>query len=370
MLFLKNLPDDCVKSAVIRQISLFGKEKFLVFSINGFGAERHIKKASREEKNMKKTWFRCGAAWLFLWIFCCQIWAMPKQLVPGGCTVGIKLYSRGVIVTGVDPHSAAEAAGLKKGDVILAVDGAEVHTAEGLRRSLDDEIVLTVLRKGKQSEVPARPKETAEGHRLGAYIRDSMAGIGTVTYCDPETGDFGALGHGVNDADTRELLPLEAGVVVPSSVSEIKRGQAGEPGELKGIFDVRQILGAVEENTDEGIFGTMKTPLQGKPLPVAEPFEVKPGAASILSNIHGREVQTYSVEILKIYSGDRERGRNMLLQVTDPELLQQTGGIVQGMSGSPIIQDGKLVGAVTHVLVNDPTRGYGIFIENMLDAAG
>lgn len=301
---------------------------------------------------MKKMWFRCGAAWLLAWVCCCQAWAMPKELVPGGCTVGIKLYSRGVIVTEVDPHSAAEEAGLKKGDVILAVDGAEVHTAEGLRRSLDDEIVLTVLRKGKKTDISAEPDETAEGHRLGAYIRDSMAGIGTVTYCDPETGDFGALGHGVNDVDTRQLLPLQAGVVVPSSVSEIKRGQVGEPGELKGIFDVRQILGVVEENTEEGIFGTMKTPLPGKPLPVAVASAVKTGSASILSNIHGEEVRAYSVEILKIYSNDRERGRNMLLRVTDEELLRQTGGIVQGMSGSPIIQDGKLVGAVTHVCVN------------------
>ena len=318
---------------------------------------------------MKKMWFRCGAAWLLAWVCCCQAWAMPKELIPGGCTVGIKLYSRGVIVTEVDPHSAAEQAGLKKGDVILAVDGAEVHTAEGLRRSLDDEVILTVLRKGKKTDVAAEPKETAEGRRLGAYIRDSMAGIGTVTYCDPETGDFGALGHGVNDVDTRELLPLEAGVVVPSSVSEVKRGQAGEPGELKGIFDVRQILGKVKDNTEKGIFGTMETPLSGKPLPVAEESAIKTGPAWILSNIRGEEVRAYSVEILKIYSNDRERGRNMLLQVTDEELLQQTGGIVQGMSGSPIIQDGKLIGAVTHVLVNDPTRGYGIFIENMLDAA-
>ena len=320
---------------------------------------------------MKKTWFRVISGLLV--VLLCSTWAaaMPRMLVPGGSTMGIKLYSKGVVITGFEEQSAAQKAGLKKGDIILAVDGETIHTAQGLRGCLDDdELVLTVQRKGKETTIPVEPDKTAEGYKLGAYIRDSMAGIGTVTYCDPETGEFGALGHGVSDVDAGVLLPLEAGVAVASSVSEVKKGSIGAPGELKGAFDVRNILGAVGKNTEMGIFGKLKKPIAGKPLPAASSHEVHAGKAEILSNVQGIEVRSYSVEILKIYAKDNDSGKNMLIRVTDENLLRQTGGIVQGMSGSPIIQDGKLVGAVTHVLVNDPTRGYGIFIENMLDATG
>ena len=164
-------------------------------------------------------------------------------------------------------------------------------------------------------------------------------------------------------------MPMEAGVVVHSSVVNVEKGKCGTPGELKGTFDVNRILGSIDTNLDRGIFGELTVPLSGNPLPVAEASEVKTGAAEILANINGTDIKAYSVEIKKIYPHAKETGRNMLIEITDPKLLDTTGGIVQGMSGSPIIQDGKLVGAVTHVLVNDPTRGYGIFIENMLDAA-
>lgn len=320
---------------------------------------------------MKKRGFRCLVAAIWMMILCSWTWAMPRMLVPGGTTVGIKLYSRGIVVTGFELDSAAKEAGLKKGDVVLAVDGELVHTTQSLRESLDeDRVTLTVLRKGKKEEIMVEPDVTEEGRKMGAYVRDSMAGIGTVTYYDPETGSFGALGHGVNDVDADILLPLEAGVVVSSSVAEIKKGKIGEPGELKGVFDVHNILGPVERNTELGIFGKMAEPLSGEPLPVAQSTEIKIGPAFILSNIQGMNVQTYSVEILKIYTHNDGSGKDMLIRVTDKNLLEQTGGIVQGMSGSTIIQNGKIVGAVTHVLVNDPTRGYGIFIENMLDAAG
>ena len=315
---------------------------------------------------MKKKGFRCFVA--AVWISICCVWvsAKPNMLVPGGNTVGIKLYSKGLVITGFEDASAAREAGLKKGDVILAVDGEIIHTAQNLRDKLDGEpVILSVLRKGREERFRVKPDD----RKIGAYIRDSMAGIGTVTYYDPETGSFGALGHGVNDMDAEVILPLEAGVVVSSSVSEIKKGKCGEPGELKGVFDVHKILGSVERNTEMGIFGKLKEPLNGKPLPLADEEEIETGAAVIFSNITGTQVQSYSVEILKLYPQDDGDGKDLLLKVTDKELLSQTGGIVQGMSGSPIIQDGKLVGAVTHVLVNSPDTGYGIFIENMLDAA-
>lgn len=293
--------------------------------------------------------------------------ALPKTLIPGGCTVGVKLYTQGLVVTGFESRSAAKAAGLKKGDVIIQVDGEAVHTAAALRECLEEEqVILKILRNGREAEFCVRPN----GNQIGAYVRDSLAGIGTVTYYDPDTGAFGALGHGVSDSETKMLLPVEAGVVVQSSVADVKKGRDGAPGELKGSFDVSTILGKVERNAERGIFGTLDVPIPGTPLPVAEAGEAEPGPAEIWANVDGQEVRSYSVEILRIYPHADETGRNMLLEVTDPDLLYATGGIVQGMSGSPIIQDGKLVGAVTHVLVNDPTRGYGIFIENMLEAAG
>ena len=299
---------------------------------------------------------------------CCTVSAsaLPKTLIPGGCTIGVKLYAQGPVVTGFEKRSAAKEAGLKKGDVIIQVDGEAVHTAAALRESLEEEqVILTILRDGKEAEFCVKPKNS----QIGAYVQDSVAGIGTVTYYDPNTGEFGALGHGVSHADTGLLVPVEAGVAVKSTVADVVKGESGVPGELKGHFDVNTILGEVAVNDAHGIFGTLSVPVAGTPMPVAEAGEVETGPATILANVTGEQVQSYSVEILKLYPHADDAGRNLLLRVTDPALLQATGGIVQGMSGSPIIQDGKLVGAVTHVLVNSPDTGYGIFIENMLDAA-
>ena len=320
---------------------------------------------------MKKGIFRWLAAWT-LAVFCSvSVWAKPSVLIPGGQTVGIKLYSQGLVITGFEQKSTAKAAGMKKGDVIVSANGEEIRTVEELREKLcDEQITLSVLRNGKKVEVTVEPVVTVQGGTLGVYVRDSISGIGTVTYYDPETGDFGALGHGVSDIETQCLLPVEAGVVVSSSVAEVKKGANGEPGELKGKFDVHRILGQVDTNTEKGIFGMLRKPVPGAPMAVAQPDEIQTGNAVIRANVDGTSVQEYSVEILKIYPKADQTGRNLLLEITDRRLLSHTGGIVQGMSGSPIVQNGKLVGAVTHVLVNDPTRGYGIFIENMLDAAG
>ena len=254
--------------------------------------------------------------------------ALPKTLIPGGCTVGVKLYTQGLVVTGFESRSAAKAAGLKKGDVIIQVDGEAVHTAAALRECLEEEqVILKILRNGREAEFCVRPN----GNQIGAYVRDSLAGIGTVTYYDPDTGAFGALGHGVSDSETKMLLPVEAGVVVQSSVADVKKGRDGAPGELKGSFDVNTILGKVERNAERGIFGTLDVPIPGTPLPVAEAGEAEPGPAEIWANVDGREVRSYSVEILRIYPHADETGRNLLLEVTDPALLATTGGIVQGM---------------------------------------
>ena len=217
------------------------------------------------------------------------------------------------------------------------------------------------------------PEQNEEGaYCIGAWIRDSMAGIGTMTYYDPDTGAFGALGHGITDTDTALLMPFASGSILPSTVKAVKKGAVGDAGELRGDFDLTGDLGDLYANTESGIFGTLDpgefTERLGDPLPVAAAEEVHAGPAAILSNVEGDDVREYDVEILQVVE-DAADGRELVISVTDPELLSATGGIVQGMSGSPILQDGKFAGAVTHVLLNDPTRGYGILLETMLRAA-
>lgn len=303
--------------------------------------------------------------------------ALPKELVPVGSTVGIRLNADGLMVVGFDQEgaSAARDAGMKKGDIIKKVNGVEVSNSEEFKTLVSSgdgkALRVTVDRGGKEVELAIAPQKDQACYRLGIYVRDSMAGIGTVTFYDPATGVYGALGHGVNDTESMILLPLESGEIMPSSVVEVKRGASGTPGVLKGTFDMDKTLGTVEYNTEHGIFGKGASGLSSHTVvPVAAANQIKTGKATILANIDGTSVQEYQIEITKLFPLERESGRNMLLTITDARLLKTTGGIVQGMSGSPILQDGRLVGAVTHVLVNDPTRGYGVFINTMLESAG
>lgn len=319
----------------------------------------------------KKNMRRLGAALLLAAALAGRALAAPAYLIPGGNTVGLKLYTKGLVITQVAEGTAAQMAGLREGDAILAADGEPLSSAQSLRTRMESgrAVVLTVLRGGLEARFLVSPEKTAEGYRLGVSLRDHVAGIGTVTYYDPETGQFGALGHGVVGATQTQLTPVAEGFVVPSSVAGIQKGSRGTPGMLKGVFDLTQTLGTVTKNCEAGVFGVMRTLPQRAQLPVAEAGEARTGAAVIRANIDGTTIEEYQIEILRL-DPEAKSGRNLLLRVTDPALLARTGGIVQGMSGSPIIQGGKLIGAVTHVLVNDPTRGYGIFIENMLEAAG
>ena len=303
-----------------------------------------------------------------------------ERLIPVGHTVGIKLFAEGVVVIGlaeVDTGGAVRTpgadCGLQVGDVIGEANGKEVESSEQFAALLQcgGTVELAVTRGQEELTLSAEPVRGADGTwRLGAWIRDSMAGIGTVTFYDPDTGTFGALGHGITDMDTGLLMPLGDGAVMNSSVRAVKRGAAGEPGELKGSFDLQHDLGELYANTDRGVFGTMDSCelVSGEALPVARADEVHAGAAVILSNVNGDGVEEYAIDIVRVL--DANDVQNLLIQVTDPRLVEQTGGIVQGMSGSPILQDGQIVGAVTHVMVNEPTKGYGILIENMLAAAG
>ncbi len=318
---------------------------------------------------MRKIWISI----ILLLILC----AIPltayaaDTLIPVGQVVGLQLQNGTVTVSELAADSPAKAAGVQSGDCILRIDGKAVACAQDIRSHLascGDTVTLDIRRQERLLQLQVAPQRTAQGARLGLYLRDGVTGIGTITFYDPDTGLFGTLGHGVNDPGG-SLVAMQSGLAYPARVQSVRKGKAGAPGQLVGAIRDANALGELKRNTSQGLFGKTSRTLPGQPLPVASYQEVRPGEASILSTVEGASPQEYSVEILKIYAKDRRGGRNMLIKVTDPRLLETTGGIVQGMSGSPIIQNGKLIGAVTHVLVNDPTTGYGIFIENMLDAA-
>lgn len=294
-----------------------------------------------------------------------------KMLIPVGKVVGLSLTEGSVTVAAFDDSCGGNArdSGIRIGDEILSVDGMTIDSASDLQRALarsDGSVEVEILRKGEEHTLRLSPTVTAEGPKLGVFIREGVTGIGTVTYFDPEKGTFGALGHGVSDSRGR-LCQMRSGNVYPATVAGVKPGIPGQPGQLKGAVAGEEPMAPLDANTAFGVFGH-GTGFRGEALPTAEPEEVRIGPARILSNVTGSETEAFDVEIVKVY--ENGTGRDLLIQVTDPELLERTGGIVAGMSGSPIIQDGKLVGAVTHVLVNQPDTGYGIFIENMLDAAG
>ena len=301
-----------------------------------------------------------------------QVFA-AELLIPGGQVIGLELRDDSVIVAAFDDVCGGNAkdAGLCVGDTLVSIDSKPIQCIEDVRAALNASqgaVSITVIHGSDEKTLRITPAATADGPKLGVYLRQGIAGIGTVTYYEPDTGNFGTLGHGVNNSSGK-LLTMQEGNAYATEVLSVKRGQCGQPGQLKGNTQTLIPIGTLSRNTAQGVFGKMVQPIVGEPLPVADFEEVRLGDATIRSTVDGNVIREYSVEILKIYPEDRCDCRNFLLKVTDPELLAATGGIVQGMSGSPIIQDGKLVGAVTHVLVNDPTTGYGIFIENMLDAA-
>ncbi len=302
--------------------------------------------------------------------FCVQWVLAAELLVPGGQVIGLQLEDETVTVAAFEDE-AAKSCGLQVGDRLVSINGQQVHSVESVREALkrtDGEAELSVLRNGKTKKIRILPKITGDGPRLGVYLKQGVTGVGTVTWYDPDSGNFGALGHGVNRADGG-LIKMNAGAVYEATVISVKTGKSGTPGQLMSAITGGGLLGELSKNTVQGVFGSARFSGKEEPLPVGTREQVHTGEAVIRSTVKGNQVQEYSVEILKVYPNSGQTGRNMLLKVTDPELLAATGGIVQGMSGSPILQNGRIVGAVTHVLVNDPTMGYGIFIENMLDAA-
>lgn len=350
----------------------------------------------REQKNRTAVFFAVWAAVIFLISMVCGgiltagaratapcVARESRMVIPVGKAVGMKLFSRGVLVVGLSQVETedgvvmlAQECGLRTGDIITEINEEMVDNIDqvsGLLQELKGaEMALQVLRDGKALELSGEAVQcsTDGSYKFGAWLRDSMAGIGTVTWYDPETKTFAALGHGISDLDTGLLMPIKSGGIMAATVTGVERGENGSPGQLHGGFDLEHDLGTLNVNSDCGVFGTVEeNPWGGQPMPVASRSEVKVGSARILANVEGDQVETFEVEIERIYPQAFSQGRDLMVRVTDEQLLNITGGIVQGMSGSPILQNGKVVGAVTHVLINDPTRGYGILAENMLEMA-
>lgn len=292
-----------------------------------------------------------------------------RMLIPGGTPFGIKLRTEGVMVVSVNRGSPADKAGIRAGDVISDVNGVPVQTNSEIAAAvqLEPSGSRVVFSRGDSERCVTIVPQSADGQlRLGAWVRDSAAGIGTLTFIDPESGVFGGLGHPVSDVTTGELMPMSSGEITQAEIYSVVKGCNGEAGELCGDL-CPDTIGELSANTPVGVFGRLSQQCTGSALPVAFRQEVECGPAVILSTINGTEPQEYSIEIEKINLCALNGTKSMVIRITDSRLLDSAGGIVRGMSGSPIIQNGMIAGAVTHVFLNDPSRGYAVFAETMLE---
>ncbi|MFD0827656.1 SpoIVB peptidase [Neobacillus sp. M.A.Huq-85] len=312
------------------------------------------------------------------------------RVIPGGQSIGVKLNTVGVLVVGHHlvntlngKKSPGEMAGIKVGDIITKINGTKIEKMADVAPFVQDAgengkaLNLVISRESGKFTTKLTPlKDKGENtYKLGLYIRDSAAGIGTMTFVHPDSKKYGALGHVISDMDTKKPIVVEDGQIVRSTVTSIEKGSNGDPGEKLARFSSdHEIVGNIQKNSPFGIFGKLNKPLKNgimdKPLPIALSNQVKEGPAKILTVVNNDQVEEFDIEIVNTIPQKFPATKGMVIKVTDPKLLEKTGGIVQGMSGSPIIQNGKLVGAVTHVFVNDPTSGYGVHIEWMLDEAG
>ncbi|WP_223154960.1 SpoIVB peptidase [Alkalibacillus aidingensis] len=313
-----------------------------------------------------------------------------EEIIPGGHSIGVKLHTSGVVVVGFSPIqtddgkiSPAEETGIEIGDIILQVNQQKIEDMQTfthlIQKYKDDDTPIELLVKRQEHIFPVTitpVSDEDDEYRLGLFIRDATAGIGTMTFYDPKSKRYGALGHVITDHQTKRPIDIYNGKIVPSNITSINKGESGSPGEKRARFSMEdKSLGTIQKNSDYGIFGKLED--EGPfledhvdPLPVAQAHEVKEGEAKILTVVEDNKIEEFEVEIVSSVPSKHPETKGMVVQITDPDLLDATGGIVQGMSGSPIIQDDKIVGAVTHVFLNDPTSGYGVHIEWMLNEAG
>ncbi len=392
---LKNLPDRLSVTAGQRQFLFLG----LPFSVRVEKGDVSVLSSTdetlggRAASNIQVAGNQTGSAVLSLDLLGIlplkkvEVSIEPEHiLIPGGEAVGVALQTKGVLVVGTSDlggdagASPARLAGIRPGDVLLQLEGQQIesttHLSQLVANGNGKSIMLQVLRDNLPMQVSVTPKrdQTSGGYRLGIWVRDSTAGVGTLSFYDPATGAYGALGHAITDADTGQPLSVRQGQVMHADIVDVQKGKKGTPGELKGSFlRENNIMGDIVKNTNFGIYGKMnntpKNTLYPNGVPIGLMGSVRVGPATILSSVDGGGMKEYQVEIVQANRQSSPSPKSMVIKVTDPELLEKTGGIVQGMSGSPILQNGHLIGAVTHVYVNDPTQGYGLYIEWMLKQA-
>ena len=309
------------------------------------------------------------------------------EVYPGGISIGVKINNKGALVVGysdISTHdglseSPGKMAGIELGDIIEEVNGENIETCSDLiskvKTCRNDEMTVKILRGNSEITKKVSLIKEDNEYKIGLWVRDSTAGIGTLTFYDKDSKTFGALGHPITDGDTNVSFNIKSGTLLRSSVLSIKKGERGNPGEIKGLFiNENESIGNIEKNTNSGIYGDASVelinPNFNKAMTVAYRDEIKEGHAQIITTVEDGGAKAYDIEILKLLPQDEPGSKSMIIKIVDPVLLEKTGGIVQGMSGSPIIQNGKIIGAVTHVLINKPDVGYGIYIEWMLQDAG
>lgn len=314
---------------------------------------------------------------LFLFIIPINVFAYSDKIIVGGQNIGISLNSKGVLIVGtyeVNGTSPAKEAGLKTGDIIEKINGNKISNIEQMATEInkvkEEKISLTYLRDNKEKETTLNLyKDENNIYKTGLYVKDSVTGIGTLTFIDPNTKIFGALGHEIQEQATGKIFEIKNGTIFSSKVTDVVPSSDGSPGEKRAEYDKEDITGEVKENTTQGIFGEYTAEISsGKTYNVAEPSEIKKGNAKILTVLNGTEVKEYEINITQINS-KKQKNKNFVFEIIDKELLNKTNGIIQGMSGSPIIQGDNIIGAVTHVVIDNPHKGYGIFITNMLEEA-
>ena len=305
---------------------------------------------------------------------------IPKTtVVPVGKAIGMKLYTDGVLVVGmseIEGKKPYENSGIQEGDRIVEINQNEIENAQMLMQVVNEskgnEISIKYIRDEKTittSMTPAKNEE--EQYKLGLWVRDAAAGVGTLTFYEPSSKMFGTLGHGILDVDTSGLIKIENGELVTTNILSIQKGEKGNPGEIRGTIESGYTIGDISKNTEFGVFGILNKPAyigvsEKDGIEVALREEIKLEKAQIICELENGQKQYYDIEIQKVFLNNNKDNKSMLIKITDEKLLEKTGGIIQGMSGAPIVQNGKFVGAVTHVLVNDPTMGYGVFADIML----
>lgn len=313
---------------------------------------------------------------------------LPKtKVIPVGSLAGVKLYTSGVLVVGMSEIEGAdnkkykpyEKSGIKEGDTITQINDKFISSTEELIETVNEAkgqaVKVKYIQAEETKECSIEPVQTANNeYKLGLWVRDSAAGVGTVTFYEQSTKTFGALGHGITDIDTEELIHIASGEFVTTRIIDITKGESGIPGKIQGTVENQANIGTISKNSQFGIYGTVDNLSSlkidaSREMEVAMREEIKTGKATILCNLENQKIEEYEIEIQKIYKENNYNNKSMQVKVTDPKLLEKTGGIIQGMSGSPIIQNGKFIGALTHVLVNNPKEGYAVFADIMLKQA-